>query len=235
MTTDPENDDPEFEAYLRRRSVLSARGQFEEKIEPPGELDAIVLRKAREAIGDAERTVVHRAPRWAVPVALAATILLCLSIVLNVELNTGKQTAVGARVTQEVAPGAEAPAPSVAPEPSDAPAPAAEASRGGVRAVPPPFASAAPARPVAPLPETAPASDALVAQETARSTAALRKSADAAAPAAPTDPKAWLGRIAALRTAGKNTQADAELRRFRAAFPAYPVSPPPPTPSDPPK
>ncbi len=35
------------------------------------------------------------------------------------------------------------------------------------------------------------------------------------------DPHRWLERIAALRAAGQDAQADAEYRRFRAAYPAY--------------
>jgi hypothetical protein len=35
-------------------------------------------------------------------------------------------------------------------------------------------------------------------------------------------PSAWLADIAALRRAGRNGEADEELRRFRNAYPAYP-------------
>jgi hypothetical protein len=38
-------------------------------------------------------------------------------------------------------------------------------------------------------------------------------------------PSAWLADIAALRRAGRNREADEELRRFRTAYPAYPVYP----------
>ncbi len=34
-------------------------------------------------------------------------------------------------------------------------------------------------------------------------------------------PSAWLADIAALRRAGRNSEADAELRRFRSAYPDY--------------
>jgi hypothetical protein len=34
-------------------------------------------------------------------------------------------------------------------------------------------------------------------------------------------PSVWLADIAALRRAGRNGEADAELRRFRSAYPAY--------------
>jgi hypothetical protein len=38
-------------------------------------------------------------------------------------------------------------------------------------------------------------------------------------------PSAWLADIAALRRAGRNREADEELRRFHAAYPAYPLYP----------
>jgi hypothetical protein len=38
-------------------------------------------------------------------------------------------------------------------------------------------------------------------------------------------PSAWLADIAALRRAGRNREADEELRRFRTTYPTYPVYP----------
>ena len=49
-------------------------------LEPPAELDRVVLRQAREAI-EAERPMrVFRSPRWATPVALAATLVLVFTV-----------------------------------------------------------------------------------------------------------------------------------------------------------
>jgi hypothetical protein len=64
---------------------------------------------------------------------------------------------------------------------------------------------------------------------------ALAKRSAAAAPTHPKDPKAWLQQIAALRAEGKTAQADAEMQRFRATFPAYPAKPDPSAPSGPSK
>jgi hypothetical protein len=36
-------------------------------------------------------------------------------------------------------------------------------------------------------------------------------------------PSVWLADIAALRRAGRNREADAELRRFRSTYPDYPT------------
>jgi hypothetical protein len=38
-------------------------------------------------------------------------------------------------------------------------------------------------------------------------------------------PSEWLAHIAALRRAGRNGEADAELRRFRSTYPDYAVAP----------
>jgi hypothetical protein len=37
-------------------------------------------------------------------------------------------------------------------------------------------------------------------------------------------PPVWLADIAALRRAGRNSEADAEFRRFRVAYPGYPAT-----------
>jgi hypothetical protein len=110
--TNPEHDEG-FEAYLKRRSVLP--NALDDRLEPPAALDEIVLRRAREAIeaqgAPAAKQQMARAPRWAMPVALAATILLCLSVVLNISLNTNRPSANLQRMTAaraNVNPGAEA-------------------------------------------------------------------------------------------------------------------------------
>jgi len=294
--TNPEHDEG-FEAYLKRRSVLP--NALDDRLEPPAALDEIVLRRAREAIEAQEvpaaKQHMARAPRWAMPVALAATILLCLSVVLNISLNTNRPTANLQRMTAaraNVNPGAEtdargdgrtnndaerresisgdvpsrevvlteakvagSPAPR-APVVADSaqgappPAPTRRASAGGPEGAAEPgapsaFASAAPparaaARvppgfastnssssiaPPAPLAKRADASS--PGSATATAGAANAPTPGAAAPH-PADPNVWLKQIAALRAAGETDQADAEMRRFRAAFPGYATSPAPP-------
>jgi hypothetical protein len=110
--TNPEHDEG-FEAYLKRRSVLP--NALDDRLEPPAALDEIVLQRAHEAIkaqaAPAAKQQTDRAPRWAMPVALAATILLCLSVVLNISLNTNRPTPDLQRMTAartNVNPGAEA-------------------------------------------------------------------------------------------------------------------------------
>ncbi|MFL6604355.1 MAG: hypothetical protein ACJ8R9_23890 [Steroidobacteraceae bacterium] len=335
--TFPETDD-EFETYLKRRTVLPNGMSDHDKLEPPKALDASVLKEAREAVHAHER--LSRAPRWARPVALAATILLCLSILLNVSLHTTPPTANLRQMTASTAdtaaptatgsnsegephdnaanrasspeailPEAKVVEPRAArppvlaeantPAPDDtrrahgtavdkatafpkgsstaySPAPtnvappetAAEkaakfADRAGIpvqgmsearstadsaadepdqlakrnqapgqapaASSPPGNASLSAATPAIP-----PGERAAEAQKQDEPTALAQRKAAARGPH-PSDPKAWLQQITALRAAGKTAQADAEMERFRAAFPAYPAKPDPPDASEAPK
>lgn len=83
--------DDEFDAYLKRRSLLRDHLDGLDEPEPPDELDRIVLKKARQAIRRAPQPRLYRAPRWALPVGLAAVLLLSFAIVLNVSLRPGLQ------------------------------------------------------------------------------------------------------------------------------------------------
>jgi hypothetical protein len=241
--TDPERDE-EFEAYLHRRSVLSIRAQSDEKLEPPADLDAIVLRKARQAIHSPQQMPLYRAPRWALPVALAATVLLCISVALNV--NTYQRPQITSRLVQATAPPSPEPREPAGAITAYAPRASSTASASPAPVMAPPAAApaASASGPAPPLESEASTENPVVPAPTERAevqtlnevaVTAARKSADATQTSSHTDPKAWLTRIEALRAAGKNAKADAELRRFRAAFPSYEVPATLPTPSDPPK
>jgi len=73
--------DEEFEDFLRRRRRF---GRPDDELEPPAELDRLVLRQAREAIEAEKPHRVFRAPAWGMPVALAATLVLAFTIILHV-------------------------------------------------------------------------------------------------------------------------------------------------------
>jgi hypothetical protein len=74
--------DQEFEDFLeRRRSPF--RREADDGLEPPPELDRIVLRQAREAIESERPMRLFRMPRWAAPVAIAATLVLGLAVVFR--------------------------------------------------------------------------------------------------------------------------------------------------------
>jgi hypothetical protein len=335
--TIPETDS-EFEAFLKTRTVLPNGMSDDDKLEPPKALDAIVLKKAREAIR--AREPVSRPARWATPVALAATILLCLSIVLNVSLNTNRPAASLQHMTaatadkpspapagpasegerrekvadattsseailpEEKVAGSRAPRPPVLAEaapPAPAELPRADdsharktealASRsetpqglsevvttsrrraaGPAPTEAPTIANSAAGKPAqladrGRAPNLAPTEASTIADSAADKPAQLadRGRAPGPAPSAvagvapdsvatapegeqpalakrkaaasphPQDPQTWLRQIAALRAEGKVAQADAEMRRFRSIFPAYPAKPGPSAPSEPPK
>ena len=82
MMTGPERDD-EFEAYLRRRVRIDRRLRSLDRLEPPAELDQIIIGQARQAIQGAPPVPMFRAPRWALPMGMAATILISLSVLLD--------------------------------------------------------------------------------------------------------------------------------------------------------
>jgi hypothetical protein len=74
--------DDEFEDFVKRRKPIFERPR-DDLFEPPAELDRVVLRQAREAIKSDEPMKVFSAPRWSVPVALAATLVLAFTVVFH--------------------------------------------------------------------------------------------------------------------------------------------------------
>jgi hypothetical protein len=129
--TGSERDD-EFEAYLKRRGRIDRRLRPLDRLEPPAELDRTIIGHAREAIHGPIPVEHFRgaglpAPRWALPVGMAATILLSLSILLDLgmkgamqrDASWGQRAAPSAAV---VAPAAVTPPVAVAMEPAPAPA-----------------------------------------------------------------------------------------------------------------
>ncbi len=177
---------------------------------PPRALDERILREARGAASASPR-------RWWLPGALAASLLLAVAIGLQMQQEQAgppevlSEEAVDAPVTTESAPAAEAPSaepPVAAPLPRPAPPPPAPAAAPRAAETPAAAATEAPAA------RAQPAADARLRSEDA---------ATLQAPAAqqPRDPEAWLAEIAALRAAGRDDEADAELVRFEQAWPGW--------------
>ncbi len=229
--TDPAQDDV-FEAYLKRRPVLPA---LNDGLEPPAALDQTVLNRAREAIRPemAGKPAPQRPPRWAVPMALAATLLLCLSVVLNISLNTSRPGVTAPREEGKTSALANATAEYNAAVGASASTRDALAANDGERreSVSGGIPSRGGTLPRAKLVGT-PAPQAPAVSEVAQPASgaapvapaeatALGEAAKAAGTPRPADPKVWLQRIDALRAAGKTEQADAQMRRFKAAFPNY--------------
>jgi hypothetical protein len=232
----------EFEDFLRRRRRLFDQPR-DDDLEPPAELDRLVLRQAREAIESEPPHRVFRAPRWGMPVALAATLVLAFTVILHMmKQPQGVPAEVKVRpVARELSSEADtagAPAASVAARAEMAHAvPAAPPASDAIVVdladqaahAPPPMAAGA----------TAPNENFALAKQ-ARGDAALVSEAEARRHAEPPpgpivvatpewrrDSKTWLAEIERLRAAGEVARADAELAEFKRQHRAYATSPDP--------
>jgi len=77
--------DDEFDDFLARRRKLFRRPE-QDVLEPPHEVDRLVLRQAREAIETRGEPREIRGMAWGAPLALAASLLVAFTIFLNVGL-----------------------------------------------------------------------------------------------------------------------------------------------------
>lgn len=217
--------------------------------EPPRTLDEAILAAARQPSARPERS---RTRRWALPLSLAAVVVLSVTVTL--------------RIQQEL-PVIEAPTPVAREAATEKASPAAPEkplaqaeprSRPASRKDPVPFQPAAPdnaavaAAPPVPAPAAAPApiaamraaessvagADARVSEERmARDTEAAGALAKRSAPtvasapvaalkAAPETPERELERIAGLRREAKHAEADKALAEFRKRYPDYRIAEP---------
>jgi hypothetical protein len=219
----PRTPQDDLDARLARRARLLPPFADDDELEPPAELDRIVVERARRALRD-ERTLrwlpqVFPLPSWGVPVAVAATVLASFALIVQMSARQDPQpesASVPAPVTAEAP--AQARAAAAAPAPAAVPATAT---------VPAPAASPAPATAAAAVADAAADTRAAAAAETVAAPAA-----PPSAPAAPAardddaveqDPRRWLERIAQLRAAGRIEDADRELAQLRARYPDFPV------------
>jgi hypothetical protein len=231
--------DPEFEAFLKRRSPMHRRLSDFDHAEPSIELDRLVLGRARAAIEAPAQPPVYRATRWAMPVGLAATILIAFTVLLNIDHKNAKSAAplaatapvaVGDAQTQRVAKRVAEPAMAM----SSPAKPAARASDSSAELDAP--TSVAPAElaaraSVAPgatsiaesASDPAQANASTATDHAVASTSAARpvQAPPPGAAAAHADAESWLREIANLRAAGKSAEADRELVAFRRAYPAH--------------
>ena len=74
--------DEEFDDFLSRRKPLFRRAPGD-PLEPPEEVDRIVLRQAREAIEIDRPQPAFRGAHWGAPLAIAATLLVAFTVVLH--------------------------------------------------------------------------------------------------------------------------------------------------------
>jgi hypothetical protein len=232
--------DDEFEEFLKRRKPVFRSP--DDMFEPPAELDRVVLRQAREAIEGNRPLRVFRGPRWAAPVAIAATLVLAFAVLFQAGI-PANQAPVPEVTVQNVserveiaqpAPAVASASPAVTNNPvrehaaSDAivvdlatPADRRDSAAGET------LAKNAPAlvsreeadRHAAPPPPTAP----VVAGRAPESTAMSASSTEV--PMWRRDPQTWKAEIERLRNAGETARADAELAEFNRQQRAYAVGP----------
>jgi hypothetical protein len=237
--------DDEFDEFLRRRRPMFGRAGDE--LEPPAELDRVVLRQAREAIEGARPHRVFRAPSWGMPVALAATLVLAFTVILRVgtpEVVKKPEVTVQNVSRQIEIPAAAPPQPQATDEAADemsaaAPATLAEQRSDNGAVVVDLSASAAKSGTSAPAAQrarrlekvadaAAPAptleSDKEVANYS-QTAAASGRAAAAPKPEYRRTSKAWLAEIERLRAAGETTRADAELAEYKSEHRAYAGAP----------
>ncbi len=224
--------DPEFEEFLKRRRPLFRR-DVDDGLEPPAELDRVVLRQAREAIEGDRPLRVFRASRWTAPVAIAATLVLGLSIVFKAgipELDKVPEVTI-----ENVAQRVEYPAAESAPPPAQVRAEVPEAAdmQGPVVVdlASPARNTAAPVAPPPPAPtvmargEVAKGLRAGAPLETASAPSAAEAPVTADVPDWRRDSKTWQAEIDRLRASGDHARANAELAEFNRQHRAYAVAP----------
>jgi hypothetical protein len=237
--------DDEFDDFLRRRRPVF---RTDDDLEPPAELDRLVLSRARDAIERDRPQRVFRAPAWGMPVALAATLVLAFTVILRVGTHEVARTPevtvqnVSRQVEMPAAPGPAEPEMARAAAPAEAPAAPERESDGGAivvdlgaRAASGTAADSAAAPPPQPrarrLEKMADAAQ--PARDSASGTLAEQQSsmpasASAAAAEKPDyrrDSKRWLAEIERLRAAGDDARAAAELAEYKREHRAYAGAP----------
>jgi len=193
--------DDDFEDFLNRRKPMFRRPD-DEKFEPPEELDRVVLRQAREAIKPPEPMRMFSAPRWSMPIALAATLVLAFTVIFHAGMPQPKSAPKPEVTVQNVAERVDAPSAAASQSPNTVVADLAQPARARNEAGASASGEAAPAEAV-----SAPAAK-------AGETYAWRR-----------DPKSWQAEIQRLRDAGDIARADAESAEFKRQQRAYAVAP----------
>ena len=197
--------------------------EHHDPLEPPPELDRIIIGKARKAIQGARPAPLYRAPKWALSAGLAITVVISLAVVLLMGLHSKHQKELAARaalINQLVA---EAPQskrirlPPIRTEPWPPVVAASNKAR----------VAGATAHPITDKARNRLARVAVAASRSRVEAESIEAGPLAAPPpAAPAErPEAstWLGQIEKLRGEGHTAEAEQETKRFRETYPAYPV------------
>jgi hypothetical protein len=206
---------------------------------PPPAMDAAILAAARASVAAKPRT------QWAVPVSLAAVLVLSVAVSVQVSRERPVIEAEWAAMAP-IAPVPLAKAPPVSvPDPAPPAAPpvaiaAIAPKRSDAPTAPRPAPDAAGPTPVAPQPAAAaePARESVASQASAaaprmaaraQSAPAMadmaKGSAEAEHRALPATPEAWLQGIADLRAQARHAEADERLAEFHRRYPGYTITP----------
>lgn len=226
----PTGHDDEFELRLRRGERFVP--QFDADLDGPDEaVDRAVLARARATVlqPPVAEPRYHRAPRWTLPIALAATVLLSFTLVMQMDSRdvVAQRTAERA---EEATRAADAGVPAGVAE-SAMQTEAEVLVEPPAEAAPPP----APAPPPPPVAAAAPSVSAAAPAQTGASAESMaagamrREAMDERVVARPADatesPEAWLARIEALRSGGDLAAARRELAAFRRQHPDMELPP----------
>lgn len=162
--------------------------------EPPRALDEAILARARRG-----------APRWRVPVSIAAVLVLAVGVVLRVqhERPEAESVALSPQVMET-------------PKPAEPPAKVAQS-------LPRPAAPAAVDARGSQAPASAAESVADAARREAPAGGVLGEARVRALASTPLTPEAWLERIAELRKQGRTREAEESLAEFRKRYPDYKI------------
>ena len=223
----------EFDRYLQGDSGLSRLYKQTATEQPPAELDAAILARARDEAGPRPRRGRRPFARtWFVPISLAAVLVLAVGLVtLMYEQGgtpfapeplppTDKKTLEPAEQRDTLlrdAPRQDEKAPLRKGRAVGKPSPTTAPQEAGGTASTAPAPSARPS----PREERELKQERLQAPEGTKSDDALAPLA-AETPAA-LSPEAWLRQIAQLREQGKLDEAEASLAEFKQRYPDYPI------------
>jgi cytoskeletal protein RodZ len=211
-----------LEAWLRRRSTLHEELAKLDRDEPPEELDRIVLERAHRAIRRRRSPEPLRQLRWALPVGLAATLILSFVLLLQITPSRVRPTAASnplpadsaeyrtleAQSASSEAPTSSPVSPPTTPPASAAPMPAESASRRA------PAASAAAADPQVSAPSEGVSERSRADVSAQQSERSMTGSGEAIRTR-----EAWLAEIESLRARGLLAEAERELAAFRQVYP----------------
>jgi hypothetical protein len=196
-------------SQVYRNAVKHEDGQ-----EPSPALDAAILAMAHRAVASRPQAVQSlRFARWRVPLAMAASFLVCISIVMQfIPKETGPEALVLAQMPQAL-PVSERLQPSQIPPQAEAEPDTMQASKPFARAADKPVR----ARTTARLSESE--SSKAVAMEEAKETSDMPVMREMSAKRQ--NPQAWLEKIEKLRRDGKIEEARESLAEFRKQYPDH--------------